>query len=81
MTAVLDEFATVIWLLGVVVTVHWLVGDVATVQTLDGDVTHGLVFWNTPPIGMVLELIENEPSTLPIVAVLDVIDVTHGEVP
>jgi len=35
----------------------------------------------TAPITRVLELIEKEPSTFPIVAVLDAIDVTQGEVP
>ena len=30
---------------------------------------------------MVLELMENEPRTLPMVFVLDAIEVTHGDVP
>ena len=35
----------------------------------------------TAPMTMVLELIEKEPSTFPIVLVLDAIEVTQGDVP
>ena len=49
-------------LLGVVVIVHCVVGWTDTVAWLDGVVV-------TYPIASVLELIENEPSTVPIVCV------------
>ena len=35
----------------------------------------------TAPMTMVLEVSENEPNTLPMVFVLDAIEVTQGDVP
>ena len=59
-------------LVGVTDAVICELGVVVTVHWLDG---------NTEPITIVLELIENEPSTLPMVLVLEAIEVTQGEVP